>query len=105
MHEQFERAYLVIIDLVWKVQFAQELAQYFLVLLYTDICHFYIAELISSELTFEIVVKQCSDDIACKIDMDRLVYSMAGNVLSNRTVPRRSVACSVRLYHRTDCAF
>ena len=57
MHEQFERANLVIIDLVWKVQFAQELAQYFLVLLYTDICHFYIAEFISSELTFEIVVK------------------------------------------------
>ena len=57
MHEQFERANLVIIDLVWKVQFAQELAQYFLVLLYTDICHFYIAEFISLELTFEIVVK------------------------------------------------
>ena len=57
VHEQFERANLIIIDLVWKVQFAQKLAQYLLVLLYTDICHFYIAEFISLELTFKIVVK------------------------------------------------
>ena len=106
MHEQLEGTNLIVVDLIREVELSQELTQCLLIVLYrrqyvsTEPLHGI------SNLTLQIVVKQGFDNVASQINVDRLVYLIALDILGESPAVRgKGSDCGMLRRYRTHCAF